>query len=483
MSIAFLYLSWFFHAHSNFYAGAGFAVSKNSYSTSSSISNGGALANSSSLIQASGNNAALYAAMQNNISSGNFLANGITLQDITIDITGVPVFNGGATSQDVVQSLGTAYLDSMVQNNVITISSSATQAELDALSLAVGQIIVQSAFGTTTPTAQDFANGGIAPNGGIIFQTLPPCGDLTQCAIQIQVPTATAQEYQDFVAAFGDINQQILGVFAQFGILFPDSIPTSADSSSIGVSLSVGYLAQYKKIFYGVEGVLDFDFTNKIGNNSNNEIEVKYDFTISTVGKVGISLVKNSMNYLTLGFAFREYRTNYFGITESKFTPHILLGTGMEVALTKQVNVFGEFAYITSLSKVDTGVDGRELNIKSQKLTVGARYYFDKNPIADKSPVNPSKMAQRQETAKTMNSAFKVEQKPKPAKVEPIKPKPVIKPDPIKKSGSSINFIDETKQLSAEEVRVQEIRVEKRREIRAENEKKKSVSNKQQKKK
>ena len=180
------------------------------------------------------------------------------------------------------------------------------------------------------------------------------------------------------------------------------------DASSTGVEalLSFGYMNNYNGFYYGGEGLLEYGF-NQIGNNANSEIVVKYDFTGSILGRVGYGFSEKSFGYANLGFALRQYKASFGGYSDNKYIPHIIVGLGLEFNINRYLNIFTEINYLVGLKKfdlaniIDNGID---MKLTSQKLSVGVRYYLDRNSITQ-----PSSVAQRNKALQ--NSPYKTASK------------------------------------------------------------------------
>lgn len=482
-----VFSNFIFHAYGNFYVGAGISFSSNSYSTTGEVTDtNNEIITSSYSILSNFDPPTLFIEMNNLVSTNNYTL-GIFP---TIDTTGpTPVFaeacvssngvflqyynssgctsNGGnwitPNEQQIVQSIGFAYLTTLIDNDLIIVNPTDITT-LNEIALQVGTIITTASLGTSLPTAQQYVDGGG------IFQPMQLID--SNATIYVAMPNNIPEDiYLEYLSTFSDINTQILTLLTvEEEITFPASlISDSAKKNAIELSLMAGYLARSGRIFYGAEGVIDIS-PIRIGSNANKEIELKYNFTLSLVGKLGISVVENSVNYLTAGVAGRQYKTNYFDITNSEFIPHAVIGTGMEVVLTDKVNIFVEFNYITTISKMKTNISDLKLKVHTEKLTVGVKYYFNHNPVGEKKQ-NKNSLQARQENTQVLQEAFTppptqevVKEEPKKVIAESKASTKKIK-KPKKPIEHDVRFIDSAKQLSEKEIIAQEVKVELKREM------------------
>ena len=242
----------------------------------------------------------------------------------------------------------------------------------------LGKNLLDAMMGTTgyslTQLAAAFNDG--FQNPGIFKPTNVDVGD----GSNVGVVNLTAENFTNLYQEA--IWQAVLDIYASGENVNPnDGKVTSkkkASKSNTGLFLSVGYAEMNKKWYYGFESVLDLG-SNVVGNKNDNEFELKHNYSLNFLAKGGYSLFPNAVNYANLGIALRQYSVSGFGIEKSAFKPFAVVGLGVEFFVNKQLNIFTEYNHLFILSKMKTGVSDLNFNVKSNKISMGVRYYLDSN--------------------------------------------------------------------------------------------------------
>jgi hypothetical protein len=301
--------------------------------------------------------------------------------------------------QYTTQDIGTQLLSWLAYSNIGLNVPAVSTAEFNTLAQSVGASVLSVVSGIDTATINNWTVANLAD----FFQNLTV------------TPTKAVPD-QDFFnpVSGGGTPGQVTGTVTITGLgtlswpqisaaLFATGGPLASNefisepivnqrnvSSNLSPELMLmgGYLTNRGKLFYGAEASIDLGNT-RIGDNNKDELEVKYNFTLSLVGRVGYSFVKKSFTYINAGLAFRQYKTSYIVPTNSfidydknSTVAHFLLGVGMEYALTPKWNIFTEFNHIASLQRINPNFGGvSNLNFRTEKLNIGVKYYFGKNPV------------------------------------------------------------------------------------------------------
>ena len=133
-----------------------------------------------------------------------------------------------------------------------------------------------------------------------------------------------------------------------------------SNAAGIEYSLSalIGYRAFEGNFAYGFEASLEAS-RSKIGDNKKYELELKHNFGLNLVGRLGYSFIKGTSLYGHAGVGIRNQNVKFVGlgvndINESKIMPTIVFGAGFEVDAWKGGRLFYEINHIASLAKIKT---------------------------------------------------------------------------------------------------------------------------------
>jgi len=157
------------------------------------------------------------------------------------------------------------------------------------------------------------------------------------------------------------------------------NINDSASKNNISGSLLLGYTMKNIGGFNPtLEASLDFG-SLKAGNNKQNELEIKHNYSINLLSRIGYSFIPNNSAYINLGVAFTKYNIKFVGLSiydidVNKFTTSGVLGVGYEIAFKNKYRIFSEVNYKTSLKAIKTpagDVDANEVQFK-----IGLRFDF-----------------------------------------------------------------------------------------------------------
>jgi len=407
-----------FATNANFYMGTGVSISQNQYEIKENYGSSGNLQGSQELQNAfnlARSAGTTYASSQyiqgvNNLT-GQITGAGLAVTNINTASNGssgianycvnnsVIIANQGgggacpsgttstaATTQLVAQDIGNVFLNTyedLLLKQGKTASFPSIEARI-AFTEYFGYQILSQVSGTTVTATTPIADvatiitaspGGLftmgTTNGNKLTITLTDDGNTLVTQQQLSGITTALLNTLDYY----DVTVQAVD--------FP-VLANSADSTGMEALLSVGYMKRHNNFYYGGEVLFEYGFT-KIGKNSSSEIEVEYGLTASLLGRVGYGLSEKSFAYLNLGAALRRYEAKFDNSSDDRYIPHFLFGMGFEYNVTKHINVFTEFNYLVSLKDLklkETINDDAKMQFKSQKLSVGMRYYFDKNVIS-----------------------------------------------------------------------------------------------------
>ena len=180
----------------------------------------------------------------------------------------------------------------------------------------------------------------------------------------------------------------------------------SESKNAFSVSILGGYAHKMNNLLFAFETGVDLGKSKFSDEN----LEIKNNFNVFFLGRVGYEFYKNNTAYLNLGLSVKDIKASkYYEGKEEDGTPFIasvpstsknmlnmVAGLGYENSINKNVGIFTELNYIASTSALkytqsikyiastDTGfqfIDEEyfrtgEIKTKSTQFKIGARYYY-----------------------------------------------------------------------------------------------------------
>jgi hypothetical protein len=412
-------------AYAGTYIGVGINLSDDKYSTKTTQSDSSDFSNLSSAITASAENIILYDGSKEDLEqllseTYGFVDVDLYLERVTADtfslsqcqLNGVLVPHGCVVG-DYTPSTTEAFMQVInsveaVQSNVgesyykflenawqgVVSFNFADENEMKKFQTLLGKNLMDTMMGKTDYTIEELGNAfayGFA-NPAIFQNTDLDVGDGSNVGVLPLNATNAAVSQEAIFEA-------ILRLYALDGSGGGDGsggniiANKKASKSNTGLFVSVGYAEMKKKWYYGFEGVVDLG-NNVVGNQNNNEFELKHNYTLNLLAKGGYSLFPNMVNYANLGFAFRKYSVSGFGVEKSSLKPFAVMGLGVEFFVNNKINIFTEYNHLIMLSKIKTDANNLNFNVKSNKISMGIRYYLHSNLFSGaKNKVSEERMA------------------------------------------------------------------------------------------